>query len=167
MHLEACADCDPGSTISRSSTSRRRFPSIKGFQVLSSLAGAAWASFTSPSRPAASPVALKLMRPSYTAMLEVVSVSLRNRRTHAVRSSRHRSHPSSGEHENAPLLHNGAHLGRQPGHFLQWPAATVPLVLQIMLDLARTLVCIHEQGIVHRDLKPGNILWKRVRGEEG
>lgn len=36
----------------------------------------------------------------------------------------------------------------------------------IVASLARTLVSCHAHGIVHRDIKPGNILFRKVEGED-
>ena len=60
-------------------------------------------------------------------------------------------------------------MERLPGTCLQDVLADEGLLdeeyaLQVVVDVAGALLCLHEQGLVHRDVKPGNVIWSEERG---
>ncbi|WP_437931546.1 protein kinase [Sorangium sp. So ce291] len=54
----------------------------------------------------------------------------------------------------------GEHPGAPESAGARAPSSPIALnaVIELMIPVARALVCAHEQGIVHRDLKPENVL---------
>src|SRR5262249_45252137 len=75
-----------------------------------------------------------------------------------------------GEHDGCPFMVLEYIEGQSLGAWMKErrpasddedaPMTPVPasVAIELMVPVARALICAHKQGIVHRDLKPGNIM---------
>jgi serine/threonine protein kinase len=108
-------------------------------------------------------VALKLLEPEHG----FISGEARARFAREARAAAALTHENVvvlyeyGEHEGLPFLAMELVVGTMMRNLVGDSGVSVPMRVRWLVEVARGLAAVHEQGLVHRDVKPENVLVSR------